>query len=67
MNKILEINGTIYKQFRNTSYYVNKFGVVYSTISNKFIKPLERYVKEKCYHYMIFMIMEINIICLYID
>ena len=46
------INSKVFKQFRNTIYYVSKDGEIYSTYSKKIIKQLTRIWGGKTYAYI---------------
>lgn len=45
-------NRDIYKQYRNTSYYVDINENIYSVFGNHIINPLKRNVKGKIYYYI---------------
>ena len=46
------INGREFRQFRNTVYFVDEFGNVFSEYCNRFIKPLVRKRDFKDYYYI---------------
>lgn len=45
-------NRDIYKRYKDTSYYVDINGNIYSTFCNRIINPLKRNVKGKIYYYI---------------
>lgn len=46
---ILFLQGKIYKQYKNTKYYCDENGNIYSDFSHKILKPSLRGVKDKQY------------------
>ena len=48
----INISGNIFKQFRDTKYFVSKNGEVYSSYSNKILKPLLRTSRGKSIYYI---------------
>lgn len=52
MNKIIYIQGKTFKQFRDTKYYCDDSGNIYSDFSQKILKPLLRGKDKKQYYYI---------------
>jgi hypothetical protein len=50
MNKTIFINGKIFKQYKNTKYYCDDCGTIYSDYSQKILKPLLRGKGTKTYY-----------------
>ena len=50
--KVLSINGKNFKQYKNTKYYSSICGEIYSSISNKILKPSRRGRGAKKYLYI---------------
>ena len=50
--KILTLQGKIFKQYKNTKYYCNEDGVIYSDYSQKILTPMLRGVENKKYPYI---------------
>jgi hypothetical protein len=50
--KTISIQGITFKQFRDTKYYCDENGNIYSEYSRKILKPLLRGQKEKQYYYI---------------
>lgn len=51
--EIIMYNNQEFKRYRNTIYYVNEYGDVYSSFSNKLLKPYvdcDGYKRIDCYH-----------------
>jgi hypothetical protein len=51
MNTIF-IQDKVFKQFRDTKYYCDQDGNIYSDFSHKILKPLLRGIKNKQYYYI---------------
>lgn len=49
---IISIKSKNYKEYKNTGYYCNDEGEIYSNHSHKIIKPLLRGKKDKPYYYI---------------
>ena len=45
-------NRDVYKRYKDTCYYVDINGNIYSTYCNRIIKTLKRNIKGKTYHYI---------------
>lgn len=52
MNQTISIDGKIFKQFRDTQYYCDDLGNIYSNFSKRILKPMLRGPKNKKYHYV---------------
>lgn len=50
--KILTLQGKIFKQYKNTKYYCNEDGVIYSDHSQKILNPMLRGEENKKYPYI---------------
>lgn len=50
--KIISIKNKIFKQFRDTKYYCDEDGNIYSDYSQKILKPMLREAKKKPYYYI---------------
>lgn len=50
--KIISIKNKTFKQFRNTKYYCDEDGNIYSDFSHKILKPLKRGQNNKQYLYI---------------
>jgi hypothetical protein len=50
--KTLSIQGITFKQFRDTKYYCDENGNIYSDFSHRILKPLERGMPNKKYYYI---------------
>lgn len=52
MNKIIFIQGIAFKQFKDTKYYCDINGNIYSDFSRRILKPILRGAKNKQYYYI---------------
>lgn len=52
MNKTIFINEKVFKQYKNTKYYCDDCGNIYSDNSQKILKPLLRGKGTKAYYYV---------------
>lgn len=52
MNQTISIDGKTFKQFRDTQYYCDDLGNIYSNFSKRILKPMLRGPKNKKYHYV---------------
>jgi len=52
MNNIISIQGINFKQFRDTKYYCDENGNIYSDFSHRILKPMLRGEKNKKYYYI---------------
>ena len=50
--KILIIQGKIFKQYKETKYFCNEDGIIYSDYSQKILNPMLRGVENKKYPYI---------------
>ena len=50
--KTISIKGIIFKQFKETKYYCDENGNIYSEFSRKILKPMLRGQKNKKYYYI---------------
>ena len=50
--EILTLQGKTFKKYKDTKYYCNEDGVIYSDYSQKILKPMLRGVKNKKYLYI---------------
>lgn len=52
MNNTIFLQGKTFKRFRNTKYYCDEDGNIYSDFSHKILKPMIRGIKNKQYYYI---------------
>lgn len=52
MNKVIFIQGETFKQFKDTKYFCDKNGNIYSDFSQKILNPMLRGPKNKQYYYI---------------
>ena len=50
--KTISIRNKIFKQIKDTKYYCNENGDIYSDFSHKILQPMTRGLKNKSYPYV---------------